>query len=153
MNFRQFALGFSLALAAACGGDDPAAPNVDGVTIGEIILVGAGTDVVYSHDDHWHGAPLVDQGSAKSYAVHFVPGSLSGDNHEIAPQELWFTLQAHPEYELRAIIEDPSVATWSGDRLGGSLQGTAVGSSRITFVVRRGTTTIYEAPPLNFRVR
>jgi hypothetical protein len=35
----------------------------------------------------------------------------------------------------------------------GQLQGLRAGASRMSFVVRRGTTTIYEAPPLNFVVQ
>lgn len=41
----------------------------------------------------------------------------------------------------------------TGDRVNGTLHGLRDGASHISFVVRRGSTTIYEAPPLNFRVQ
>jgi len=153
MMYRRTVLLLLLAIASACGADGPATPSVAGLRIGEIILVPTGDEPIYSHEDHWHGAPLVDVGVSTAFAVHFIEAPLSSGDHDVAPQELWFTLADHPEYELRAVIEDPSIATWTGDRTGGALRGTVSGASRISFVVRRGTTTIYEAPPLNFRVR
>jgi hypothetical protein len=66
---------------------------------------------------------------------------------------LWFTLAGHPDHNLRVVIQDTTLARWSGDDVRGSLHGLREGASIISFVVRRGTTTIYEAPPLNFRVR
>jgi hypothetical protein len=50
-------------------------------------------------------------------------------------------------------VEDTTIARWSGDRAGGTLAGLRAGASRLSIVVRRGSTTIYEAPPLNFRVQ
>jgi hypothetical protein len=45
------------------------------------------------------------------------------------------------------------VASWTGDRTSGRLAGLREGASRISFVIKRGTTTVYEAPALNFRVK
>jgi hypothetical protein len=50
-------------------------------------------------------------------------------------------------------VEDTTIGRWSGDRVRGQLQGLRAGASRMSFVVRRGTTTIHEVPPLNFIVQ
>ena len=65
----------------------------------------------------------------------------------------WFTLQAYPDHALPMVIEDPTRARWTGDRLGGTLFGEAAGASRMSLRVFRGTTTVWEAPPLNLVVR
>ena len=41
----------------------------------------------------------------------------------------------------------------TGGPTGGTLAGLRDASTRISWVVRRGGATIYEAPPLTFRVR
>jgi hypothetical protein len=51
------------------------------------------------------------------------------------------------------VVEDTTIGRWSGDRVRGTLNGLQAGASRMTIVVLRGTTTIYEAAPLNFIVQ
>jgi hypothetical protein len=75
------------------------------------------------------------------------------DDHDMPPRNEWFTLQEHADHSVPVVIEDPSRASWSGDRLGGVLRGQAAGASRMSFRVLRGSTTVWEAPPLNFVVR
>jgi hypothetical protein len=118
-----------------------------------MILVGPGPDPVYSHRDHWHGSPVVRLGAAPvRWTFQFVDASMAEDDHDVPPAEAWFTLAERTEFDVRVVVEDPTVARWEGDRLGGSLVGLRAGASRVTFVVRRGETTIWESPPLNFRV-
>jgi hypothetical protein len=139
-------------LATACDGG-PTIPAEEEVVVREIILAGDDGDFVFSHHDHWHGAPFVHAGANASYSLRFVNVRAPADDHDPAPVEQWFTLAAHPDHEVRVVIEDTTVARWSGDRVRGTLHGLREGASRMTFVVRRGTTTIYEGPPLNFRVQ
>jgi len=78
---------------------------------------------------------------------------MGADDHDIPPVEEWFTLADHPDLSVQVVIEDPTLARWTGDRVRGQMEGLQEGASRISFVVRRGITTLYEAPPLNFRVQ
>jgi predicted small secreted protein len=145
------ALAFST-LLTACN-DDPAAPTVAGIQIADLMLLAPGPELIFSHRDHWHGAPLVrlsQQGLRLE--MHFVDASMAPDDHDPPPMEAWFTLADHPDYSVHAVIQDPTLARWEGDRTVGTLTGLRTGASLITFVIRRGTTTIWEAPPLNFRV-
>jgi hypothetical protein len=139
-------------LLTACN-DDPATPTVAGITIADLMLLAPGPELIYSHVDHWHGSPLVRLGAPPlRLELHFVDASMAPDDHDPPPMEAWFTLRDRPEYSVQAIIQDPTVARWDGDRTAGTLTGLRAGASLITFVVRRGTTTLWEAPPLNFRV-
>jgi hypothetical protein len=137
---------------AACG-DSASEPTVDGLEIADIVLETAAGEVIYSHIDHWHGFAVVDLGTPLEVTVHFVPRSSHPDDHDVVSRDQWFTLQDHPEYGLDVVVEDPSLATWAGDRVSGRLTGAEVGTTRTSFVVRRGGTTIFEAPPLNVVVR
>ena len=140
-----------LALLAGCG-DGPTIPP-EALAIREMILQGDDGEWIFSHHDHWHGAPVVRAGQDAGYALHFTSVRPAPDDHDPAPVEEWFTLAAHPDHELRVVIEDTTVARWEGDRVRGSLVGVREGASRMSFVVRRGGTTVYEAPQLNFRVQ
>lgn len=128
-------------------------PEVDGVVVGEIILAGDDGSYAFSHRDHWHGAPVVRQGDTSGYTLHFTERQMGADDHDIPPVEDWFTLADHPELSVQVVIEDAGLARWTGDRVRGELEGLQEGTSRISFVVLRGTTTLYEAPPLNFRIQ
>jgi len=75
------------------------------------------------------------------------------DDHDMPPRNEWFTLAPHADHSLPVVIEDPTRARWEGDRLGGALTGQQAGASRLNIRVFRGTTTVWEAPPLNFIVR
>lgn len=139
-----------LPLASCDGGPADAAPQ--GPEIREIVLVGEDGTVAFSHRDHWHGAPVVRAGRSAGYAMHFTETQASADDHDAPPVEQWFTLDAHPDLAVRVVVEDTTLARWSGDRVRGTLHGLREGASRMSIVVQRGTTTLYEAPPLNFRV-
>lgn len=128
-------------------------PEVDGLVVGEIILAGDDGTFAFSHRDHWHGAPVVRAGGTAGYTIHFTERQMGADDHDIPPVEEWFTLADHPDLSVQVVIEDPGLARWTGDRVRGELAGVQEGASRISFVVRRGTTTLYEAPPLNFRIQ
>jgi hypothetical protein len=121
--------------------------------VASIILRTSSGDIIYSHDDHWHGAPLVPLGGSEAIEVFFSSVQMSADDHDAPPTESWFTLEEEPGLTLSAVIEHPTIASWSGSSGGGTLAGLAAGPSRISFIVRRGTTTLLEAPPLNFRVQ
>jgi hypothetical protein len=140
---------------AACGDKQGVAePEVDGLVIREVILRGDDGSVAFSHIDHWHGAPVVRASATRGLTLHFTSQRLAPDDHDAPPVESWFTLANAPaEYNVRVVVEDTTIARWTGDRVTGTLQGLREGASRVSFVVRRGTTTIYEAPPLNFRVQ
>jgi hypothetical protein len=150
MRRLTLALLLLLALAAACD-RSPTPPETQPVQIREMILVGDDGVYVFSHADHWHGAPVVRQGGTSGQTLHFTESEAT--DHVMPPIESWFTLADHPDLSVRVVIEDPAVATWSGDRTRGTLGGLRAGASRMTFVVLRGTTTIFESPPLNFRVQ
>jgi hypothetical protein len=139
------------ALGAAC--DRSPTEAEPPLAIVDVILAGTDGTYAFSHTDHWHGAPVVHAGQTATYTVHFTSRRMPIDDHEPPPVQDWFTLEQHPEYTFRVVIEDPTVATWGGNRAVGELVGLRAGSSRLSIVVLRGTTTVYEAPPLNFRVQ
>jgi len=138
--------------AAACG-ESVSEPTVDGLEIADIVLEMGNGEIVYSHIDHWHGFAVVNQGTPEDMTAYFVARSTHPDDHTVPSRDEWFTLGDHPDYDLQVVIEDPSKATWTGDRTGGRLTGLEAGNTRKSVVVRRGTTTIFEAPPLNVVVR
>jgi hypothetical protein len=141
-------------LLVACDRSSSTEPDVDGLVIREVILAGSDGSFSFSHRDHWHGAPVVRAAGTLGITLHFTDAQLAPDDHDAPPVEQWFSLADKPaEYNVRVVIEDTTVARWTGDRRGGTLAGLRDGASRFSVVVRRGTTTIYEAPPLNFRVQ
>jgi len=150
--WRAMALVFAVILGA-CGSDGPTEPTVDGLRIQEIILAGDDGTFAFSHRDHWHGAPVVRQGESAGYTLYFSELQLAADDHDPPPTESWISLADHPGYAVHVVVEDPALASWNGDPSRGTLVGHLAGASRMSFVVRRGTTTVYEAPPLNFRVQ
>ncbi len=145
------------ALLGACsGGGDVAAPPAAAprLEIASIVVEDpVSGEIMFSHDDHWHGFPVVRAGAQRTLRVHFVKQGRAPDDHDMPPRNEWFSLQPHADHSLPVVIEDPLRATWAGDRLGGVLRGQAEGASRLSFRVFRGTTTVWEAPPLNFVVR
>jgi hypothetical protein len=153
---RRAAL-LSLGIAVACGGGGdiaappPAAPRLQ---IASVLVEDPATGTVYfSHDDHWHGFPTVTAGAPRRLLMHFVKQGRAPDDHDMPPRNEWFTLAPHADHSLPVVIEDPTRARWEGDRLGGALTGQQAGASRLNIRVFRGTTTVWEAPPLNFIVR
>ena len=144
------------ALLAACGGGSGSeTPTENGprVEVSEMILVGDNGDTIFSHTDHWHGFPVVAAGARTRYTQYFVAGTRSSDDHDIPPRTEWFTLVQHADVSLATTVEQPATASWEGDKLACALVGRQAGASRVNFVVKRGTTTLEEAPPLPFTVR
>ncbi|GEM_PF-1804134 len=147
------AAALSLAVGG-CGSDGPTEPTVDGLSVAEIILGEVdGVTFHYSHRDHWHGSLVVDRGGTSDYDIFFSEIQLPADDHDVPPVERWFTLADHPDYSIRVVVEDESLAEWTGTSIQGRLHGRVEGASRLSFVVLRGPTTVFESPPLNFRVR
>ena len=146
----MFLAALALLGAAACD-RSPTAPEE--LLVNEIILAVDDGSYAFSHTDHWHGAPAVRAGADIGMTLFFTSIRMPPDEHDPAPVDRWFTLDQHADYDVRVIVEDTTIGRWSGDRVRGTLHGLRAGASRITFVVRRGSTTIYEAPPLNFVVQ
>jgi hypothetical protein len=147
----------SAVLFSACGGGDSvAAPPASAprLEISSIIVEDLTSgDIIFSHDDHWHGFPVVPMGGERALRVHFVKQGRAPDDHDMPPRNEWFNLRDYADHSLPVVIEDATRARWTGDRLGGTLTGQATGASRMNLRVFRGTTTVWEAPPLNLVVR
>jgi hypothetical protein len=142
-------------VACGGGGDVTAAPpQAPRLAIASMVLEDPATgDVVFSHDDHWHGFPIVPATGQRTLRAHFVRQGRAPDDHDMPPRNEWFTLREHADHSLPVVIEDATRATWSGDRLGGVMQGRSIGASRMSLRVFRASTTVWEAPPLSFVVR
>jgi hypothetical protein len=146
----------ALAALAACGGGGGTTPPTEvgpRLDVQAMVLVGEAGDTLFSHQDHWHGFPVVPAGGRASYRKYFVASARSSDDHEMPARGDWFTLAAHADANVAVTVEQPAMAGWEGDRLSGALVGRQAGASRVNFVVRRGTTTLREIPPLPFTVR
>jgi hypothetical protein len=141
----------ALSLVVAACDRSPTQPEE--LLVNEIILAVDDGTFAFSHSDHWHGAPAVRAGASAGMTMHFTSIRLTADDHDMPAVEQWFTLEGYPDYNVRVVVEDTTIGRWSGDRVRGHLHGVRAGASRMTFVVRRGTTTIYEAPPVNFVVQ
>lgn len=140
--------------ATACDRSSGTEPVVDGLVVREVILASSDGSFAFSHRDHWHGAPVVRANGTLGITMHFTEAQLAPDDHDAPPVEQWFTLEGKPEeYNVRVVVEDTTIARWTGNRVNGTLHGTRDGATRISLVVRRGSTTLYEAPPLNIRVQ
>jgi len=154
---RPFSLAIALllpvVLTAGCGESPAGPPSIDGIEVNAVVLLGDDGSFIYSHDDHWHGAPAVRVGETVTYSVYLSAVRTDASDHDPPPTESWFTLQDHPDYRFETVFEDPSLVTWSLVGARGTLTGVLAGASRVSFVVKRGPTTVHEAPPLNFRVR
>ena len=61
----------------------------------EIILKGNDGDFVFSHSDHWHGAPVVREGGGTGYSMHFTSVRPATDDHDMPPVDTWFSLANH----------------------------------------------------------
>jgi hypothetical protein len=147
----------AFALAACGGGDGGGAteppPTAAPLVVAEMVLVDASGTMMYSHRDHWHGFPVVPAGGQLALEQYFVARSAGADDHEPPPRAEWFTLAAHGDADLRVVVSDTTVGRWSGDKVRGALAGRRAGTSVVSYVVRRGATTLKEVPPLNFVVR
>ena len=132
-------------LAGACS-SNPTSPDTEDLDFTEIIFVSAetGEDILWSHGDHFHGALRVGVGEVLPLLVEFLPRYQ--DAHDAPPESLRFTLAQEPEYRLRAIFADATIARWEGDRHRVQLAGNHEGTTRVTVQVRRTGRLIYEAP-------
>nr|MCU0623581.1 hypothetical protein [Gemmatimonadaceae bacterium] len=66
----------------------------------------------------------------------------------------WISLDSLPsEINTRIVATDTTVLQAAGTRAQLQLTGRRTASTPLSVVVRRGTTTLYEAPPLNTVVR
>ena len=135
----------SVMLAGSCR-SNPASPITEDLEFTEIIFVDAesGEDLLWSHGDHFHGALRVRVGEVLPLLVEFLPRYQ--DAHDAPPDSLRFTLVEEPEYRLRAIFADATIARWEGDRHHVHLAGNYEGTTRVTVQVRRAARLIYEAP-------
>ncbi len=144
-----------LALLAALAACDRKAtePAPEELRFAEIVFQKADGTLVYSHADHWHGFLDVKNGETMDLRVHFVADPRPVGDHGPPDRAQWFTLEAHPAYRLRVTMDDPTLATWTGDRHAASLAGRFAGTTSLGIVVLRGTTTVYQAPPTSIVVR
>ncbi len=146
-----------LALAACGGGSGPDVPTETAtprLTIAAMVLENTRTgEVVFSHDTHWHGFPVVRAGEEQAWRLYFVARGRAPDDHDAPARAEWFTLADRADHQVPGVIEDVQVGTWSGDRLQGQLRGGRAGASRLALTVLRGPTTVWQAPSLNFTVR
>jgi hypothetical protein len=149
------ALAATTALAACGGGAGATAPRAEApaLVVAEMVLVDEAGTMMYSHRDHWHGFPVVPANGRLPLQQFFVARSSGADDHEPPPRAEWFTLAAHADADLRVVVTDTAVGGWSGDKVSGVLEGRRVGSSVVSYVVRRGAATLKEVAPLNFVVR
>lgn len=154
------------ALAACGGGSDAApsptqpaptppgtvAPQIRATT--ELVLEDStGRVVAYSHRDHWHGFPVVPVSGGLLLRKHFSNEVRDADDHDVPSRQSWFALAALPDHNVRVVVADTTLARWSGDAAAGRFTATRPNSATtVSFVVRRGTTTLNERPPLNLRI-
>jgi hypothetical protein len=140
-----------MALAACDRGATEPAPEE--LRFAEIVFEKADGTLVYSHADHWHGFLDVKNGETLDVRVFFVADPRPAGEHGAPAREQWFTLQDYADHRLRVTLNDPTLAAWTGDRHAATLAGRFPGTTEIGFVVLRGSTTVYQAPPTSLVVR
>lgn len=151
---RRLALtGFAwLALATSgCGGDvttpDPGLDPTDDLAIANVIFATeGGTEVAYSHGNHWHGSLRVRRGELRPLRVWLV-GRNQG-SHDTPAEDEWFAIEEETEYVLQVTMEDPTIARWVGGGHQGALEGTHPGTTRASVAVYRRHREIFRAPPV-----
>jgi hypothetical protein len=158
MTRQRVAAVTALALLAACGGGEntPTAPDAPTLQLREIVITDtSGRMLSFSHRDHWHGFPVVPMGADLAVRTYFSAEQRDADDHDAPSRASWIRMDTlSTDFNLRVVVSDTSVARFAGDRRGGQFTGLRANSaSVVSFVVRRGTATVYEAPPLNFTVR
>lgn len=146
----------ALALAlAACDRADTAPQVAPSVRINEVVLEDPATGaIIYSHMDHWHGFPIVPDGGTLTLRKFFTAFSAHPDDHDPPSRGDWISLDSLPaEINTRIVASDTTVLRAVGTRVQMQLTGRRTASTPVSMVVRRATTTLYEAPPLNAVVR
>ncbi len=134
----------------------PTGPTPGGLRIAEMVIVdsvaGQAARTVYSHEDHWHGVFRLQPEETHLMQLHVVTKEQAAANHDLPPRSQWVTLADHPDHRVRVTIEDPSIATWTGNATTATLVGHRVGATHLTFVVLRGETTVYQSAPVGVSV-
>ncbi|MEK9508931.1 hypothetical protein WI460_12115 [Gemmatimonadota bacterium Y43] len=147
-----FALAAAALAVVAC---DRSPSGLDSeVEIAEIIIAERGTRnaVAYSHHDHWHGVLRLELGDAAEYTIYFLDEPMGVADHSLPDSSLWIELPSEGGYALQGVVEDGAVATWTGGAGDGRLSALSEGGTHVSFVVLKGGTTIYQAPPLGLAV-
>lgn len=154
---RRLAVGAGvLALTVAACDRAATAPQVaPSVRINEVVLEDPATGtLIYSHIDHWHGFPVVPAGGTLTLRKYFTAFSSHPDDHDPPSRTDWISLDSLPtDINTRIVATDTTVLQAAGTRAQLLLTGRRTASTPLSVVVRRTTTTLYEAPPLNTVVR
>lgn len=122
-------------------------PDADAIRVAEVVLARADGQVVYSHDDHWHGTLRATVGQPAVYEVWIVPDTAPGLGHDVPPRESWVRPSSEPGLSVRVTSDDEAVAVWSGSGDTATLTANVVGTALTTVVVLDGSTTRYQSPP------
>ncbi len=168
---RLFVPSVLAVVLAACGGGGDASPTAPGAPVApppslDVATIRATTEMIvedslsgevvaYSHRDHWHGFPVVPTGATgRPLRLWFSNELRDGDDHDIPARRSWFRLDALPDHNVRVVVADTTAARWEGSGSGGRLVALRANSATVvSFVIRRGTTTLNERPPLNVVLR
>lgn len=120
----------------------------------EIIIVDAltGEQVAYSHRDHWHGVLRQRPADIRRLRLYFTATARAASDHEAPSSREYVRLDTIPDLRVGTVVQDTTVAQWSGGAYEGTLSSRAAGSTHVSFVVYRGSTTIYQAPPVGLSV-
>lgn len=157
MHPRPLAVAAAVTAASLAACDRAATEPVvaPSIRLNEVVLEDpASGTLIYSHIDHWHGFPIVPNGGSLTLRKYFVAFSSHPDDHEPPSRGDWISLDTLPaEINTRIVASDSTVIGASGTRAVLELTGRRAASTPVSVVVRRGTTTLYEAPPLNTVVR
>jgi hypothetical protein len=142
-------------LLAACDRAATAPEVAPDVVIAEMIMVDEQGNAMWSHNDHWHGFPVVPMTGSTRLQKYFVARGTSADDHDMPSRDQWFTLGAKAtDIRLSVVIADTTMARWTGDRVTGAIEGRGRrGATSMAMRVMRGNTTLKELPPLSFTVR
>ncbi len=145
----------STGLLAACDRAATEPTVTPQVRINETVLEDPTTgSLIYSHIDHWHGFPVVANGGSLVLRKHFVAYSPHPDDHDPPSRSDWISLDTLPsDIGSRIVASDTTILQTGGTRADLLLSGRRAASTPLSIVVRRGPTTLYEAPPLNAVVR
>lgn len=152
LSFRALACALGVLALAACD-RDPSQPEPEALRFAEVVFEDEAGNLVYSHADHWHGFLSVRNGQSLPLRMYFVAQGRPIDEHGPPAREQWFTLEGHDAYRVRTTFQDPTLASWTGDRHQAVLQGRFAGSTGASWVVLRGTATQYQTPPTSVVVR
>lgn len=152
---RLAAAALLVSAAAACDRAATAPQVAPSVRINEVVLEDPATGaLIYSHIDHWHGFPIVPNGGTLTLRKYFTAFSSHPDDHDPPSRTDWISLDSLPtDINTRIVATDTTVLRAVGTRAQLQLSGRRTASTPLSVVVRRATTTLYEAPPLNTVVR